>query len=107
MENAFRISFSKCPRRIHLIGQLLTNQISHTFMSPRFLFRILKTAGLYLVPIKSYSKNNQVPSILKWIVVKCAFFFEIFEYLCEISFDRSENSITDRMLSALSTGSLQ
>ncbi len=75
MENAFRISFSKCPRRIHLIGQLLTNQISHRFMPPIFLFRILKTAGLYLVPIKSYSKNNQVPSILKWIVATRAMLY--------------------------------
>ncbi len=45
------------------------NQISHTFMPPTFLFLMVKTAGLYLVPIKSYSKNREVPSILKQIVV--------------------------------------
>ena len=38
-------------------------------MPPTLLFLMVKTAGLYLVPIKSYSKNREVPSILKRIVV--------------------------------------
>jgi hypothetical protein len=38
-------------------------------MPPRFLFRTVKTAGLYLVPTKSYSKNRKVSFILKRIIV--------------------------------------
>ncbi len=34
------------------------------------LFPTAKTAALYLVPIKSYSKNTQGSSILKCILVK-------------------------------------
>ncbi len=34
------------------------------------LFPTVKTAALYLVPIKSYSKNTHGSSILKWILVK-------------------------------------
>ena len=34
-------------------------------------YRMLKTAGLYIVPVKSYSKNNQVPYILKPILAFC------------------------------------
>ncbi len=33
------------------------------------LFPTVKTAALYLVPIKSYSKNTHGSSILKWILV--------------------------------------
>ena len=33
--------------------------------SPLFM---IKTAGFYHVPIKSYSKNTRPPSILKWIL---------------------------------------
>ncbi len=32
------------------------------------LFPTVKTAALYLVPIKSYSKNTHGSSILKWIL---------------------------------------
>ena len=30
---------------------------------------VIKTAGVYYVPIKSYSKNTYLPFILKWIIV--------------------------------------
>jgi hypothetical protein len=43
---------------------------------------------------------------MKTSLVKCAFFFEIFAYLFEISLDRSANSITERVLAALSNVSL-
>jgi hypothetical protein len=36
------------------------------------LFPTVKTAGLYLLPIKSYSKNTQGSSILKWIIIAIA-----------------------------------
>jgi hypothetical protein len=32
------------------------------------LFPTVKTAALYLVPIKSYSKNTHTPSFLKWVI---------------------------------------
>ena len=32
-------------------------------------YQKMKTAGLYLVPIKSYSRNIRVPSLLEQIVV--------------------------------------
>ncbi len=32
-------------------------------------FPTVKTAALYLVPIKSYSKNTHPPSFLEWAVV--------------------------------------
>ena len=36
--------------------------------SPYVLLTTVKTAGLYLIPIKSYSKNTQLHYILKWIL---------------------------------------
>ena len=49
----------------------------HIFMCSEVLFRMVKTAGLYLVPIKSYSKNGHVPYILASTLEKtkrvCAF----------------------------------
>jgi hypothetical protein len=69
MGNIFKIAFGKCPPRTHLIGLLLTNRICHIFIAPTFLFRMVKTAALYLVPIKSYSIYNHVSFILKRIVV--------------------------------------
>jgi hemolysin-activating ACP:hemolysin acyltransferase len=32
-------------------------------------FSTVKTAALYLVPIKSYSKNTHPPSFLKWALI--------------------------------------
>jgi hypothetical protein len=32
-------------------------------------YQMLKTAGLYLVPIESYSKNNRLPWLLAPIIV--------------------------------------
>ena len=37
--------------------------------SPDVLLTTVKIAGLYLIPIKSYSKNTQLHYILKWILV--------------------------------------
>jgi hypothetical protein len=33
------------------------------------LFPMVKTAALYLVPVKSYSKNTHAPFILKWAII--------------------------------------
>ena len=38
--------------------------------SPDVLLTTVKTAGLYLIPIKSYFKNTQLHYILKWILVR-------------------------------------
>ena len=38
-------------------------------MRLHLLFRMAKTAAIYLLPIKSYSKNTHVPSFLEWAVV--------------------------------------
>jgi hypothetical protein len=46
---------SKCPPRMHLVGRLLTN----------LLFLMVKTALLYLVPIKSYSKDTHPHSFFE------------------------------------------
>ncbi len=73
MEKILKIVFWKCPPRTHLIGLFLTNRICHIFIAPTFLFRMVKTAGLYLVPIKSYSTYSKVHSILKRIVVSMLF----------------------------------
>jgi len=32
------------------------------------LFPTVKTAALYLIPIKSYSKNTHLPFILEWAI---------------------------------------
>ena len=37
-------------------------------IAPKLLFRMVSTAALYHVPIKSYSKNTKVPYILKLII---------------------------------------
>jgi hypothetical protein len=37
------------------------------------LFPTVKTAGLYHIPVKSYSKNTHGSSILKWILVASIF----------------------------------
>ena len=34
------------------------------------LFPTVKTAGLYRIPVKSYSKNTHGFSIMKWILVR-------------------------------------
>ena len=44
----------------------LTNGISDVHVPKTLFFRMLKTAGLYLVPIKSYSKNTHPPFVLEW-----------------------------------------
>jgi hypothetical protein len=44
---------------------------------------------------------------MKTSQVKCAYFFEISAYLFEISLGHSENSSTESVLAALSTGSLR
>jgi hypothetical protein len=40
------------------------------------LFPTVKTAALYLVPIKSYSKNTHTPSFLKWVIT---FLYQLFD----------------------------
>jgi hypothetical protein len=47
---------------------------SDEFVPPRLLFRVVQTAGLYLVPIKSYSKTTHGSSILKWTIVSSIFY---------------------------------
>ena len=47
--------------RIFLISMCNYEAKSSLFM--------IKTAGLYHVPIKSYSKNTHPPFILKWILI--------------------------------------
>ncbi len=48
------------------------------------LFPTVKTAALYLVPIKSYSKNTHTPSFLKWVIDIC---IEIYETKKSNQFD--------------------
>ena len=48
----------------------LRKDFAHKKMLLGLGYQTVKTAGLYLVPIKSYSKNNQVPYILERIVVE-------------------------------------
>ena len=66
--------------------------------SPLFM---IKTAGLYHVPIKSYSKNTHPPFILKWILIRSslAFFSKdrslqaLQEYVFRISFEYILSSV--------------
>jgi hypothetical protein len=49
----------KRPAKVLLVGQLLDQSKSKRLCGPPpLLFRMGKTAGLYLIPIKSYSKNG-------------------------------------------------
>ncbi len=95
MENIHKIVFWKCSPRTHLIGLFLTNRICHIFIAPTFLFRMVKTAPLYLVPIKSYSIYNQVHSILKRIVVVTQMVFLKF---WENNFKHKKNFISPQVL---------
>jgi hypothetical protein len=63
----------------------------------------LNYEGVEILKMASARKHFET---LKISQVKCAFFFKIFAYLLEISLDRYENAITERVLVALSTGSL-
>jgi hypothetical protein len=47
----------------------LTNGIWHVVVARTLLFRMVKTAGLYLVPVKGYSKNTHPPSFLERAVI--------------------------------------
>ena len=68
-EKFFRISFVKCQAKAHMIGQLLINQIL-TLIKNIILLPMMKTTGLYLLPIESYSKNSGVSYILAPIIGK-------------------------------------
>jgi hypothetical protein len=61
MGNAFRISWSKCPPKTHLMGQILTKKISSIFVAPRFPFRMVKTTARYKFLFKSYKLFFQLP----------------------------------------------
>jgi len=46
----------------------LVNGIRHGVVAQTMLFRMVKTAGLYLVPVKVYSKNGHPYLILKRVL---------------------------------------
>jgi hypothetical protein len=48
---------------------LLKKSTIYNSMRLKSLFPAVKTAGLYRIPVKSYSKNTHGSSFLKWILV--------------------------------------
>jgi hypothetical protein len=72
-------------QKLTLLVIRLANGNWHVVVAQTLLFRMVKTAGLYLVPVKGYSKNGHPYLILKRVLVKencwenisrCQFAFE-------------------------------
>jgi hypothetical protein len=59
-------------------------------------YKMLKTAGLYLVPIKSYSKNNHLPYILESIIVVFVWIMSLFYFFFSDEYFRTSLRIVEK-----------